>query len=602
MAQMDTTAAQVDTPSARTVDTPAAQGDTSMAQVDTPAAQMDTPAAQAVPDWERLLPSGSPAEAAQDTPYLHVDGAPRKGAEDGARGEGPHPLAEPLFASGNATSASGTLAAGPLASLSQPGAAGVHVPVAGASEGPGDPVPYLDSTPPPASGKQMTGEEEAAPGAGPRAPEVPVSPGSDRGPERSGERTGEPPQDPGRDASCSVDASPRQSSPSAGFPDFREHITKIFETSVRGALADRPQRAPAPGEKAGAPRSVGGKDLDEPLSPGKLPDGTPAVAAAPVLAPPTGLRMDAEKQEPVVAVETEVSHPVPQDPAPEQLSPWAGPGARQDPPGARVGEAVVVGPPVLKDSEQPEGVRGAGLGSGGQTQSHSPQGSGQQEAASGSSSPEAPVERAAGAQAATHSHEEADSVLDRIPSGEQHRGACAPPGAPRDVPKPPSALGAPSPRGEALTGAKATPEPCPPGTLAGDRHGGVTGISETQEAPGNRGPPEPAAAGDTPPGPGLAAGGARDAEGDVALSTAETGVREPGDLPGAGATRMPSGVAAAGEPPGDHGGPSSSEESQPPAPKLPTSPGTRKAGVASPPGPEGAGDPHLAPEASRGKR
>ncbi|XP_070288108.1 transforming acidic coiled-coil-containing protein 2 isoform X4 [Myotis yumanensis] len=571
-AQVDTPAAQVGTPAAQ-VDTPAAQVDTPTAQVDTPEAQVGTPEARAVPDPERLLPSGPPALAALDTPYLHIDGAPRKGAEDGPRGEGPGPLAEPPFASGNATSASGTLAAGHLASLSQPGAACGDVPVAGASEGPEDPVPYLDSTPLPATGEQVTGEE-AAPGAGPRAPKVPASPGSERGSERSGDRTGEPPQDPGRGALGGVDASPKQSSPTAGFPDFREHITKIFETSVRGALADRPQRAPAPGEKAGAPRSVGGKDLDGPLSPGKLPDGTPAVAAAPVLAPPTGLRVDAEKQEPAVAVEAEASHPVPQDPAPEQLP------------------------------------RGAGLGQGGQTHARSPKGSGPQEAASGPSLPEAPVEKAAGAQAA-RSHREADSVPDnRIPSGEQHRGACAsrqppqaegaggpaPPGAPGDVPASTSALGAPSPRGDALTGAKAAPEPGPPGTLPGEGHGGAAGISEAQKAPG------PAAAGDTPPGPGLAAGGAREAEGDVALSTAETGARAPGDAPGAGAMKMPSAVAAARGPPGDHGGPGSSEGPQQPAPELPTPPAARKADVASPPEPEEAGDPRLAPEASREER
>ncbi|XP_036163563.1 transforming acidic coiled-coil-containing protein 2 isoform X4 [Myotis myotis] len=581
-AQVDTPPSQVGTPTAQ-VDTPPAQVDTSTAQVgtppaqvdtisastvDTPTAQVDTPAAQAVPDLERLLPSGPLVEAARDTPYLHIDGAPRKGAEDGPRGEGPGPLGEPPFASGNATSASGMLAAGHLASLSQPGAARGDVPVAGASEGPGDPVPYLDSTPLPAGGEQVTGGEEAAPGAGPRAPEVPVGPGSERGPERSGDRTGEPPQDPDRGTSGGVDASPRQSGPIAGFSDFREHITKIFETSVRGALADRPQRAPAPGEKVGAPRSVGGKDLDGPLSPGKLPDGTPAVAAAPVPAPPTGLRVDAE------------------------------PGGGQDPPGAQAGEVVAGGPPVPKDSEQPEGARGAGLGRGGQTHSRSLRGSGRQEAASGPSSPEAPVEKAAGAQAAARSHREADSVPDdRIPSGEQHRGACAsrrppqaegaggpaPPAAPGDVPASTSALGAPSPSGDALTGAEAAPEPCPPGTLVGEGHGGAAGISETQKAPG----------------PGLAAGGAREAEGDVALSTAETGARAPGDPPGAGAMKMPSAVAAAWGPPGDQGGPGSSEGPQQPTPQLPTPPAARKAGVASPPGPEEAGDPRLVPEASR---
>lgn len=251
-----------------------------------------------------------------------------------------------------------------------------------------------------------------------------------------------------------------------------------------------------------------------------------------------------------MAVEAEASHPVPQDPAPEQPPRRAGPGLGQDPPGARAGEVVAGRPPVPRDSGQPEG------------------GSGRQEAASGPSSPEAPVEKAAGAQAAARSHGEgASDPDDRIPSGEQHRpraeGAWGPalPAAPGDVPSSTSALGAPSPRGDALTGAEAAPEPC----LAGERRGGAAGISETQK---------PAAAGDTPPGPGLAA------EGAVALSTAETGARAPGDFPGAGARRMPSGVA----------------------PELPTPPGARKAGVASPPEPEEAGDPHLAPEAAREER
>ncbi|CAK6435977.1 unnamed protein product [Pipistrellus nathusii] len=498
VAQLDAPVAQADAPVNSTVDSPVAQVNTPMAQVDVPVAQaqvdppvnstVDAPVAQAAPSPERLPPAVTPTEAARDAPPRHADGAPGKGAGDGPGGEGPRPAVEPPAASGDAASASRTPAAAPLASPSQPGAAG-------ASEGPGDPAPALASTPPPARGEQRTGEGSAAPGAGPPAPVVPVSPGRERGPERHGDRPGGPPRDP---------ASPRQSGPAPGLPDFREHITKIFEASVRGAPADRPQRPPAPGDRAGAPRSRGGKHPDGLLSPGKLPDGTPAAAPAPVPAPPAGLRVaDAEKREQALAVEAEAPHPVPQDPATEPPPRPAGTGMGQDLPGARAGEAVTGHLPVPKDKERPEG------------------GSGRQEA---------PVEKAAGPQAAAWSRREGDSDPDDgIPAGgqlgPQAEGAQgpAPPGAPEDLPSPTSALSA--------------PPPCGPG-----------------------------------------AGGAGEPEGAAALGTAEMG---------AGARSVPSGTAAAWGPPG---GPGSSEGPQPPAPERPAPPGARTAGAASPPEPEEAGD------------
>lgn len=80
-----------------------------------PSATVDISAPQVILDPKRLLPSGPPEEAAPDTPYLHIDGAARKGPEDSgvkavssqdprAPGESPCPTGEPLLALENGAS------------------------------------------------------------------------------------------------------------------------------------------------------------------------------------------------------------------------------------------------------------------------------------------------------------------------------------------------------------------------------------------------------------------------------------------------------------------------------------------------------------------
>ncbi|KAM5320231.1 transforming acidic coiled-coil-containing protein 2 isoform 3-T5 [Glossophaga mutica] len=606
----------------------------------TPRSMVGSPAAQAVPDLKKLLPSGPPEEAAPDTPYLHIDIAARKGAEHGPRGlgESPCPTQEPLCALENTTSRKP--AAGPLASLCQPGAAGGDIsavqassgsPKARNSEGPTDPVPYLDRMLLPGSGKQTTAEERAvrAPGAGTQPREIPACPASEGG----AERMVEPSQDTRKGASSGVDASSKQTGMIAGFPDFREHITKIFEKSVLGALtADRPQRTA--GEKAGAGWSVGGKDLNVPLSPEKLPDGTQVEAVAPLPAPPAGLWVDAKMQKQELAVEAEISHGVPQDTAPEKLLGLAG----QTLPGASMGKEMTGVPLMRKESEEVEGAGEAGPGLGGQARSG--QRSGWQQSASGPSSqaasPETPAEKGADLPVAPQSHREGDSVPDdRIPSGKQHQdtstdnskpgedGACGfgHTGAPSDMPASTSGLGASDPHGDVPVTAEAVSEPRNPDTPGGERgHGGAAGTSEKESALGSQSAHEPVAVTDPPPEPGVVAGAARKAEGDVTLSTAEIGACVPGDLPETGTTRMFSGVPPASVPPGSCGDPGCSQgapgmeaadaqrtdspaghqQAEPPTPA-----GDGKARVSSPPEPEETRDPKLqslAPEAFHAER
>ncbi|XP_045710205.1 transforming acidic coiled-coil-containing protein 2 isoform X4 [Phyllostomus hastatus] len=603
-----------------------------------------SPAAQAVPDPKKPLPSGPPEEAAPDTPYLHIDSAARRGAEDSPRGlgESPCPTQEPPCALENA--ASGKPAAGPLASpslsLSHPGAAGGDVSAVPASsgspkarnfEGPADPVPYMDRMLPLASGKQTAEEERAAgaPDASTRPQEIPARPASEGGVGRMVE----PSQDTRKGASGGVDTGSKQTGMTAGFPDFREHITKIFEKPMLGGLtADRPQRTA--GEKVGAGPSVGGKDLSVPLRPEKLPGGTQVEAVAPLPAPPAGLWGDSKNQKPELAVEAEISHEVPQAPAPEELLGLAG----QSPAGAGVGKEMTGSPLMPKECKELEGAGEAGPGLGGQAGSQ--QGSGRQPPAPGPSSraasPETPTGKAADLPVAPQSPREGDSVPgDRIPSGKQHQdtptsssrpregGACgfAHAGAPGAVPVSTSGLGASGPRGDMPVTAEAASEPWNPDTPGGERRpGGAAGTSEEQSTPGNQSVPEPAAVTDTPPEPGVVAGAAREAEGDVTLSTAETGARVSGDLPETGTTRMFPGVPPASVPPGSCGDPGCSQgapgmeaadalgaespaghqQAEPPPPA-----GDGKARVSSPPGPEETRDPKLqslAPEALHAER
>ncbi|XP_028340225.1 transforming acidic coiled-coil-containing protein 2-like isoform X3 [Physeter macrocephalus] len=562
-----------------------------------PRSEVDISAAQAVPDPKRLLSSRPPEEAAPDTPYLHVEGTARKGAEDSgvkavspqglrAPGESPCPTRETLLVLENASSTK--VPCGSPAFLWQPGAAGEEIsavpassgsPQAGTSEGPVDSVPYLDRVPLLAKGKQATEEQKGsrAPGASAKPSDLSAHLASEestagdaaRERERSGERMADPSEDPRKGASAGVDASSRQTSMIAGLPDFREHITKIFEKSVLGALtADRPQSTL--GEKAGAGKSVMAKDLATP-SPEKLPDGTRGVAIAPLPTTPAGLWVQSkEKQE--LAVEAEISRLGPQDPAPEKLPGPAWPAAEQSLPGASVGKEMSGPPQTLTESKKPEGPGEGwpGLGS----QAPSQQESGRQESASGVSSqvtsPEIPD---AGWQVAPQSRGEGDAVQDdRIPSGKQHQETSSRdsqpredgaqgfshPGALGDMSVSTSAQGASSPHGNVPTVAEAISEACTPDTLRGEgRHGGAAGISETQDALGTQSTLEPPAGEvlDTSLEPGLGTEAAREAEGDVTLSTAETGARVSAHLPEAGTTRMFSGAACASALPGSRGDP-----------------------------------------------
>uniref|UniRef100_A0A8C6CCY9 Transforming acidic coiled-coil-containing protein C-terminal domain-containing protein n=1 Tax=Monodon monoceros TaxID=40151 RepID=A0A8C6CCY9_MONMO len=384
----------------------------------------------------------------------------------------------------------------------------------------------------------------------------------------------DPSKDPGKGASAGVDASSRQTSMIAGLPDFREHITKIFEKSVLGALtADRPQSTL--GEKAGAGKSVMGKDLATP-SPEKLPDGTQGVAIAPLPTTPAGLWIQSKEKKQELTVEAEIFRLGPQDPAPEKLPGPARPAAEQSLPGASVGKEMSGPPQMLTESKKPEGSGEGwpGLGS----QARSQQESGRQEAASGLSSqvtsPEIPD---ADLQVAPQSHGEGDAVQDdRIPPGKQHEETSSRDGQPRedgaqgfshpgalgDMSVPTSAQGASSPHGNVPTVAEAISEACTPDTLRGERrHEGAAGISETQHTLGTQSTLEPPAGEvvDTPLEPGLGAEAAREAEDDVTLSTAETGARVSAHLPEAGATRMFSGAACASALPGSLGDPSCCE-------------------------------------------
>ncbi|XP_057387475.1 transforming acidic coiled-coil-containing protein 2 isoform X8 [Balaenoptera acutorostrata] len=615
-----------------------------------PRSVVDISAAQAVPDPKRLLSSRPPEEATPETPYLHMESAARKGAEDSgvkalspqglrAPGESPCPTREPLLVLENASSTK--VPCDSPAPLGQPGAAGEETsavpassgsPKAGTFEGPVDSVPYLDRVPLLAKGKQTAEEQKGsrAPGASAKPSELSAHLASEestagdaaRERERSGERMVDPSKDPRKGASAGVDASSRQTSMIAGLPDFREHITKIFEKSVLGALtADRPQSTL--GEKAGAGKSVMGKDLATP-SPEKLPDGTQGVAIASLPTTPAGLWVQSKEKQQELAVEAEISRLGPQDPAPEKLPGPAWPAAEQSLPGASVGKEMSGPPQMLTESKKPEGAGEGwpGLGS----QAHSQQESGRQESASGLSSqvtsPEIPD---ADLPLAPQSHGEGDAVQDdRIPSGRQHQETSrrdsqpredgaqgfSHPGALGDMSVSTSAQRASSPHGNVPTVAEAISEACTPDTLRGERrHGGAAGISETQNALGTQSTLEPRAGevAEAPLEPGLGAEAAGQAEGDVTWSTAETGAHVSDDLPEAGTTRTFSAAACASALPGSRGDPGCSEGAlrmeaaaapsgdspaghpqaeEQPGPELPAPAGDGKVRVSSPPEPD----------------
>ncbi|XP_017727735.1 PREDICTED: transforming acidic coiled-coil-containing protein 2 isoform X2 [Rhinopithecus bieti] len=616
-----------------------------------PRSTVDISTHQAVPDPKELLLSGPPEVAAPDTPYLHIDSAAQKGAEDSgvkavssagprAPGESPCPVGEPPLALENAVSLQ--LSAGSLTPLLQPGAEGGEIsavqassgsPKARTTEGPVDSMPCLDRMPLPAKGKQATGEEKAATalGAGAKASEEGMAGDAAGETEGSMERMGEPSQDPRQGTSGGVDTSSEQIATLAGFPDFREHIAKIFEKPVLGAVTK-------PGEKAGAGMSAVGKDLTRPLGPEKLLDGPPGVDVTPLPAPPAQLQVE-KKQELAGEAEISLQDEALQDPASDKLLGPAGLTWEQNLPGAGVGKEMAGVQPTLREDEKPEGPGAAWPGLEGQA--HSQPERSRQELASGLPSPaatqELPVERAAAFQVAPHSHGEEAVAQDRILSGKQHQetSACDSPhgedgpgdfahtGVPGHVPRSTCALEAPSPQGEVLTVPEANSEPRTLDTLGGERRPGVTaGILETQNALGNQSIPAPPTGevADTPLEPGKVAGAAREAEGDITLSTAETQACASGDLPEAGTTRAFSIVADDLALPGSSQDPACSDKAQgmegtaalhgdnparpqqaeeQPGPECPGPAGDRKVCVSSPPEPDETHDPklqHLAPE------
>ncbi|XP_045883894.1 transforming acidic coiled-coil-containing protein 2 isoform X3 [Meles meles] len=587
-----------------------------------PGSKVDISVVQAVPNPKRPLPPGSPEEATPDTPYLHIDGAAGKGA-------GPRPLEEPLLASGQATSMK--LSAGLLAPPSRPGAASADISVAQASsgspragkvEGPAGSIPYLDRAPLLTESKQMTWEEEEAsvPGADTQPGGMPARPTSKeslageaaRELEGSGERMVDPPEDPRRAASGGVDASSKQIGMITGFPDFREHITKIFEKSVlRAPTADRPQSAA--GEKAGARGSLKGEDLIRPR-PEKTPDGAQGVTIAPLLAIPSGLGVDAKEKKQELPTEAKLPCLVPQDPAPGRLPGSAAPASEPSLPGAGVGKEMTSVPLMVQDGEKPDGSGEAEPGRGGQAPSQ--QAGGQRERASAPSLPtivlETPVGKAADFQGEPQSHQEGASVPeDRIPPGiypqdhqprEDGAWVFAHTGGLNDMPVSTSVPGASSPHGGISTVTEAVCAPGTPATPGGEPRRGGGGLGE----PGEPGAPEPEAVevAATPPEPGLGAGAAGEAEGDVTSSTAETRARVAGDPPKTGTTRMFSGAAHGdagcsagalgledaatlrGASPAGH---LPAEEQ--PGPQPPTPAGGGKVQVSSPPEPDKSRDP-----------
>uniref|UniRef100_H0X1S7 Transforming acidic coiled-coil containing protein 2 n=1 Tax=Otolemur garnettii TaxID=30611 RepID=H0X1S7_OTOGA len=516
-----------------------------------PRSTVDISTHQAAPDPQRLLRFGLPGEAAPDSLYLHIgDDATQKGAGDGgvkaassagprAPGESLCPTGEPMLSSENAPSMK--LPAGPLTYLSQSGAAGGEsLAVQDSSGSPrasddqADSGPYLDRMLLPAKGKQTAGEEEAstAPGAG-------TKPGVEG---LAGDVAGEPSQDPQSGASGGVVSSKPTAGTLAGFPDFREHIAKIFEKPVLATLS-------TPGEKADPGRSVVGKDLPVPLSPEKLVGGPQAVGVTSLPVPPAGLWVE-KKQE--LAMEAEGACLPPQDPAPDKLPGLVGLPSELNLPDSSVGKEMVGITQVVRGGDRSEGAGEAWPGLGGQA--HSQEGRGGQELASGHASEAAPQE-AANVQGPPGSHKEEALARDRIPSGKQHQetSACCIPqkedgskdsahtGGPGDVTGPACTQEASSPHREVLIVPKANSEPSTPDSLGSERSAGAAvNILEMQNALGNQSTPEPLAGevSHTPLEPSKVAGAAGEAEGDVTLSTAETWARALGEPPEAGTTRV----------------------------------------------------------------
>lgn len=530
-----------------------------------PGSTEDILALGTVSDPRRLLPAGPPEETLPDAPYLHINSTAREAAGDGSMravsSEGPRvphespcPIKElpPVLENGTP----GKVSDVSFTTLLQPGTSGGEIPAAGASsgrpqagttDGPVNLMPYLDKMTYLAPNEQMTREMHvtATPEANARSSEAPASPVSeDAAGETGGSRERAVELTP--DLRAGASGSSKQTSIIAGLPDFREHITKIFEQSVLGALVtNRTQSIPT--EKAGASRNslVEGPSIS--LNPEKLLDGAQGVAAAHLPVPPAGLQVE-KKQE--LIVEAEVSHLVPQDPAPEKLVGLAKTALEENLPGASI-EAEVTCDSLMVTSEKLEGT---GLPDQ-DVQAHSQQGRSRQESALGlpSSLAVQGVTAAPSFPMAPHSHTEEPSGkehLETLVSNSQHRGDGAWDLADNkdssNLPGPTCAPEGSSPHGSLLTVPESNSEPWIPATPGGGRRPeAAVSPAEMQNMLGYQDTPKLLAgeALDTTLGPSKMAGVTDAAAGDITPSAAESWACVSGDLLETGTTRMLPAVA-----------------------------------------------------------
>lgn len=607
----------------------------------------------AVSDPQRLLPAGPPEETVPGVPYLHINGTAREDAGDeGPRVPHEHSCPTKEFPPALENDTPGKVSAVSITTLLQPGTAGEEIsaagagsggPQAGTTEGPVSLMPYLDRMASLAKDEQMTKELHvtAAPEANARPSEVAAPAASEDAAGETGsnrESAVELTPDLRVGASGSEVVNSKQTSIITGLPDFREHITKIFEQSVLGALAaDRPQSLP--GEKAGTSKNflVEGPGIS--LNPEKLLDGAQGVAAAHLPVPPAGFQVE-KKQE--STVEAEIAHLLPLDPASEKLGGLAKTALKENLPGARI-EGEVTCDPLMVTRERLEGTGESDQGA----QAHSQQGSSRQESALGLPSSAAvqgvPAERDPGFPVALQTHTEEASVRgDSSPSGKenlkalasnrQHRGdgtrapvhtECS-----SNLQGSTGALEGSSPHESPLTMPESNSEPWIPATPGGERSPkAAVSTAEMQNVLAYQDTPKPLAgeALDTPLGPSKMAGAAEAAEGDITPSTAETRACVSGDLLETGTARMLPAVAGESALPGSCQDPGCANRTQTMegtatlpgdsqarhqqnqeqlSHQLPAPVGHGKTDVSSPPEPDGSKDVKLdllAPELYTGR-
>ncbi|KAM6186273.1 transforming acidic coiled-coil-containing protein 2 [Rhynchocyon petersi] len=475
-------------------------------------------------DPERLWRPELPAESTLDTPYLHIEGASRKWAESGGVGavSQPHPQAprgglastrEPLPALGNLTPmelSAGLCLSSPL-QLGVPTGELLVEPDSrerchGQEEtrpdvGSVDSMPYLDWRP-------RSGEKTWAGGEHGEAPACPVheeAPGEAKRDESSSDGVLGPLKGLKWSASGSESSSSKQTTLIAGLPDFREHITRIFEKSVLGTL--NTDRSPT---VSGGKGDTGGCMVGTPPSTEKLLNVAHSTAPLPAL-------QDSFLVDPKGHRQAATSQLVPQDMAPGKLQPGLlGPISEQNLPGATAGKQT------LQEAQQPEGVRAASPGPGGEPLVE--QGRDKQ----GSATPERLMQKAT--EVGILSGEQLQVASPHGPQGMDGVWGSAVTGSLCDT-APPTSL--PTSLPGALLAPEASSEPRASDTLRGEK-------KQDGAAPSSQGVPESAhKVVDTPPQPSTA----QEAEGDVIWGPAETGARASGDPPGTGTTRMSSGAA-----------------------------------------------------------